>query len=431
MVYRRLLLAACVLATGCSSVADEAAGGDETTLTTATLESTTAPPSNESIADEPDRLALVDPTTPETAPFDYSSVGRDLDTTPTTSATGARDSSNDGETGTSAGGSNPQTPSPASAAPPADVMSLYRGVLGTYGPTDVLAVAPAPLPTVTPGTAPLTGRAPAPPQRPAVIVKIDNSSKARPQSGLNLADVVVEQEVEWGLTRFAAIFHTNSVARVGPVRSVRSTDISFVNSLGQPALAYSGANEVFEQLIRRQATVQNFSAARNGGYWRDSSRKAPSNLYTDTGNFDGAGLPPGAWFDYSSSPVSAGIAQSEVKVSFPNTSILWTWNGTAWLRRQDNKKHTTDGGAQVAATNVVVVEVGVVDTGMKDPAGSVVPEFVWVGSGRASVFVNGRRIDGRWTRPRLVDPAVLTTDAGEVIELMPGNTWVEMVRSLP
>jgi hypothetical protein len=60
-----------------------------------------------------------------------------------------------------------------------------------------------------------------------------------------------------------------------------------------------------------------------------------------------------------------------------------------------------------------------------------VPEFVWAGEGPVAVFTNGHRIDGRWIRPTLGDPAVLVDTAGEIIELTPGSTWVALTRSLP
>src|SRR5581483_4111884 len=75
---------------------------------------------------------------------------------------------------------------------------------------------------------PLTGRA-APsgkvPQRPALAVKVDNYSAARPQSGLDNADIVFEEPVEGGITRFVAIFQCQNAALVGPIRSARNIDI--------------------------------------------------------------------------------------------------------------------------------------------------------------------------------------------------------------
>src|SRR5215207_1177401 len=102
-------------------------------------------------------------------------------------------------------------------------------------------------------TAPLTGRTDIDPAllgRPALVVKIDNHPDAPPQRGLNQADVVYEEVVE-GLTRFAAVFHSQDtpsspddpdVAAVGPVRSARTSDIDIVAGLSRPLLVWSGGN---------------------------------------------------------------------------------------------------------------------------------------------------------------------------------------------
>jgi hypothetical protein len=310
-------------------------------------------------------------------------------------------------------------------------MALYTGVLGTYAVDQALAASPVAMPTVGAGIAPLTGLSSERSASGAIVVKIDNSSKARPQAGLDTADVVIEQEVEGGVTRFAAIFQTSTPGRIGPVRSARSTDISFLSALGRPGLAYSGANEVFDTLILRQERVRNYSASRFGGYWRDRGRRAPSNLYTGLSQFSTDAAPPPAWFQFAAGPLERGVPVSSFAVQFPATTVDWTWSGSTWQRAQDGRPHTAESGAVLAAANVVVAQVAVVDSGLKDPAGAVVPEFVWAGEGPVSVFSNGRRVDGRWVRPTLGDPAVLVDGAGAVIELTPGNTWVELTRGLP
>src|SRR2546423_1509318 len=82
----------------------------------------------------------------------------------------------------------------------------------------------------TPATPPLTGL-PDPEglanHRPAITVKVNNTD-ARPQAGIDQADVVYEEVVETGYTRLAAIFNSHAPDKVGPVRSVRRTDQSIV-----------------------------------------------------------------------------------------------------------------------------------------------------------------------------------------------------------
>lgn len=305
-------------------------------------------------------------------------------------------------------------------------MSQYYGAIGHYSLNQVLATAPAPAPTPIQGAAPLTGIPGATPG-PAVVVKIDNSNRAMPQSGLNLADVVIEEEVEWGITRFAAVFQSQH-AVVGPIRSGRTTDISFLGSLANPALVYSGANKIIDTLLLRQDYVQNFSAARNGAYWRDSSRSAPSNLFANSASFANHGSPPPPWFSYrSATQTSPGVPVTNVSITLGATAVRWSWSDGSWWREQNGAAHRTDDNQQVHAANIVVATVARVDTGMVDSAGGTVPEFIWAGTGAVSVFSEGKRIDGTWTRATLQDPAVLVDGSGSVIELTPGRTWVELV----
>ena len=59
--------------------------------------------------------------------------------------------------------------------------------------------------------------------------------------------------------------------------------MALIGSLGSPLFLYSGANDMTEAILRRQPHVQNHSHNTTSGYWRDDTRDAPSNLYTDTG----------------------------------------------------------------------------------------------------------------------------------------------------
>jgi hypothetical protein len=309
--------------------------------------------------------------------------------------------------------------------------SIYTGVLGTLGPDEAVTDPVVAAPAAQPGILPLTGLPGNVPNRPAAVVKIDNSSKGRPQTGLNAADIVIEEEVEGGITRLAAVFHSNP-SIVGPVRSGRTTDIGIINGLGDPLFIYSGANDVTDALIRAQRDVQNRSAESSSGYWRSSSRKAPWNLYTDTDPHwaSAAGGPPPPQFAYrSTDPMLDGAPTTSFTVAYRSSRADWTWDGSAWLRKQGGTPHLTASGDQVSAANVVVIEATRVGTGMVDGSGATVPEFVFVGSGPATVFSYGLRFEGTWTRPTLTSVATLTTADGSVIELTPGRTWIELIEA--
>ncbi len=363
------------------------------------------------------------PEIPSELSFADPSAQADAQAEPTT---GADDPVASGSRPIASQNKGPQTETPA--GPSGDPFAAgYKGPVGGWGLTEVLSETIVPLPSVTPGTAPLTGLAGSIPHRPAVVVKIDNSSKARPQAGVALADIVIEQEVEGGVTRLAAIFHTND-ATVGPIRSARSTDVSFISALGDPAFVYSGANQITDDVILSSSEVQNFSASRNGGFWRESSRRAPSNVFADVNSFNNTGSSPPAWFHYRASGVaSPGTPTTSVNVRFGGSRAAWSWDGATWLRSQNGSAHVADTGQRVTAANVIVAEVPSFDTGLRDSGGGVIPEFVWAGAGAVTVFTDGKRIDGQWVRPRLVDPAVLQAADGSIIELTPGVTWVELV----
>ncbi len=145
----------------------------------------------------------------------------------------------------------------------------------------------APTTTVATGPPyPLTGVPmvdPSVADHPAVVVKMDNSPWARPQVGINQADIVFEILVE-GITRFALVYGSQTPATVGPVRSARSSDIDLLAGLGTPLLAWSGANPTVtrqvETAVAQGLLIDASRGANPPEYWRDDTRQAPHNLFT-------------------------------------------------------------------------------------------------------------------------------------------------------
>jgi hypothetical protein len=200
--------------------------------------------------------------------------------------------------------------------------------------------------------------------------------------------------------------------------------------LGSPLLLYSGANDVTNALIGQHANIEARDASRSSGYRRDSSRKLPSNLYTDTGTHwaSASAGPPPAQFAYRdpAAPVP-GTPASSFSVTYLSNPVSWRWDGARWLRSQGSGAHLLVSGEQVSAANVVVIEAERVDTGLVDSIGATVPEFLFVGTGPATVFSGGKKVVGTWTRPTLASVATLTTADGRTIELSPGRTWIELI----
>lgn len=287
--------------------------------------------------------------------------------------------------------------------------------------------------TVPPGVSPLTGtETPAARlDRPVIVVKIDNSPRARPQSGLNQADVVVEQRVEGGQTRFAAIYNSTDAAEVGPVRSGRSSDVNYFSSLNRPLFAYSGANSFFKVLVRKSAFF-------DVGYERHPTAytRRGEHLFTSTNALYEKGpklpsTPPSFWaFREKGAPVEGDNAAGAALVFEGSgaTKVEWRWDAAArvYARAQNGTPHVDGTGAPLIAASVVIQFSEYKDTAARDSSGAPVPEIVAVGAGDLWVLIEGKLIKGRWTRTSVTKPVSFTDQAGRPLALPPGRTWIEL-----
>jgi len=321
----------------------------------------------------------------------------------------------------------------------------YRGVLGQIDP-DRMVVAPVALPPAPAarGIAPLTGLKLSDASvaaRPALLAKIDNTGKGRPQAGINQADLVYEEQIEGGFTRLAVVFHTNAPSVIGPVRSGRSTDIGLLGSLGDPIFVWSGANSVHGALLRRQ-TMVDLGAQTRSEYTRAKDRPGTYDLMTDAEKMQsiaekaGKGGTPPPHFEYRSEliglPASAAPANS-FTVEFPSVSAAWDWDEatSTWLRTQGGTPHVDADGVQVSAVNVIVAEIDQISTGATDVVGSTVWEEQFLGTGRAWIFTDGQVVEATWTKPSIHSVATWTTADGIPVAISPGVTWVELAPGPP
>ena len=282
--------------------------------------------------------------------------------------------------------------------------------------------------------APLTG-APAPDEtvlgRPALVVKIDNHPQARPQWGLNQADIVFEENVEM-LTRFAAVFHSEGSDPVGPIRSGRLQDINLLASLNAPLFAWSGGNAQVSAAIRKSTMVDLSHSAANekGGFRRESSRNAPHNLLAETTKLwtlapEGAAAPQPQFAYRADGAEVAGASKpaGAVRIGMDGVKVQWEWNPDllVFVRSQDDKPHVDIDDVRVNAKNVVLIFAEHSKSGISPVAKSV-------GSGEAWVYTAGVLVQGSWERLDPMVPFTLKDPSGATIELTPGRTWVEVVR---
>lgn len=276
--------------------------------------------------------------------------------------------------------------------------------------------------------------------RPALAVKVENAPQARPQTGLEDADMVWEEVVEGGITRFVAVYHSRLPEAVEPVRSVRPMDPAVVAPLGG-ILAYTGGQPPFVQAVRDAGVQSVMMDAGDAGFTRDPQRSAPHDVIGDPAAFldlaDGdRTVPPPAQLEYADAAGEGTASSDGTKattldvVLSPAQRTVWDWSaGTddgGWQRSDGSTPSVSADGDRLTATNVLVLSTKVVDTRYKDPAGAPVPETKLVGSGEGLLASGGRTVTLRWSKESVDAPVELTRD-GEPVELDPGSTWIELV----
>ncbi len=309
---------------------------------------------------------------------------------------------------------------------------------GTASPRPTPTPSPTPTPTPTPEpTWPLTGTTGEIVDRPAMTVKIENSIAARPQTGLQEADVVWEEMVEGGITRYGAVYHSQLPETFGPVRSVRPMDPAIAAPYGG-LMVFSGGQAPFVAALR-EAGLQLFADDLGSpGFRRSSDRYAPHNLYADPQVFldhadaDHSEAPPEqlafATTAEEATAATDGSPAGSIRIVFPSNAPSWSWDPgeQVWLRSEAGEDAVTTDAGRIHAVNVVVLRVQVVTTSFVDPSGAPVPETELTGSGEAIVASGGRSLECTWSKGEDADPLELTVD-GDAVVLAPGNTWIELV----
>lgn len=290
-------------------------------------------------------------------------------------------------------------------------------------------------PSPPPELCPLTGIRPegGVPNRPALAIKVENLPTARPQTGLSWADIVYEEPVEAGITRFVVVYQCQDASLVEPVRSARHTDPEILVQFGQPLLGYSGAVPQVIQAIREAGIIDLSDSLVPDAYARDPARPKPHNLTTSTqALYEVAaavtGTPPPI-FTYADTPPEGGTAVGEAFVPFShNSDVSWRWSADdqLWQRYDGGEPHVLSDGSPITAKNVIIQVVKIVLTDVTDVNGARSPKVVSTGSGTTYILRDGKMYEGTWERPSLSDLTTYRDSNGNEIPLSPGNTWVEL-----
>jgi hypothetical protein len=273
---------------------------------------------------------------------------------------------------------------------------------------------------------PVTGDEEAAQKHPVMVLKMDNTYASAPQEGLGSADMVVEELVEGGMTRLAAFYYSTIPGDVGPARSMRASDIGIVSPV-HATVVTSGAAQVTINRID-DAGIPWFTEG-DKGFYRDSSRHAPYNLFTDLSETatliqqDDAERPDDylPWGDEKDFP--QGQPARTVAASFSGGHTTnWTFKDGTYV----NENTYAGAGDEFPADTVLVLRVKVGDAGYRDPAGNPVPETQFTGQGQALIFHDGRLVRGQWKKESLGAGLTLSTESGD-LTVPAGHTWIELV----
>jgi hypothetical protein len=273
---------------------------------------------------------------------------------------------------------------------------------------------------------PVTGDEEAAQTHPVMVLKMDNTPASAPQKGLGSADMVVEELVEGGMTRLAAFYYSTIPGDVGPVRSMRASDIGIV-SPEHATVVTSGAAQVTINRINGAGIT--WYTEGDKGFYRDSSRHAPYNLFTNMSEtaslvkHDDAERPADylPWGEEKDFP--QGQPARTIAASFSGGH---TTNWTYQDGRYKNENTYAAAGDEFPADTVLVLRVKVGDAGYRDPAGNPVPETQFTGKGQALIFHDGRLVRAQWSKDSLSSSLSLST-AGGKITVPAGHTWLELV----
>jgi len=274
-----------------------------------------------------------------------------------------------------------------------------------------------------------------------LVVKIDDTVSARPQIGIDRADIVYIEQVEGGLTRLAAIFSSEIPTLIGPVRSARISDIEILAQYGRVVFAYSGAQSKLLPVISA-ANLSDFGAQRQSPtiYTRDESRTSPTNmvlradLLLEKVHSDGReiAISRSAGWNFGDLP-DGGIAITDAKLSWPAASyeLKWSNEEERWLVFNNGIPNMSASGTQHGPTTFLIQIVEILPSEYGDKLGGVTPYSKTLGSGTGFVLRDGKYFPATWSRPDELSGTTWSGLDGSELPFARGQIWIALTEKNP
>jgi len=275
------------------------------------------------------------------------------------------------------------------------------------------------------------------PRKRALVVVVDNAVKARPQAGLERADVIVEFPVEGGLTRFVAVISTDDMDLIGPIRSARPYIIDLAKEY-KGILIHAGGSEDALKILA-EGTLEHFDEI-NGGiqiassFWRIPDREKPHNLFTSSDvlrhtikklKLNPSSLPPQRPLLSFAEEISGNKVENiNIYYAHKSSAVSFSYDenqGVFYRYIEDNEPHRTYLGENLKVANVLMQ---IVPYRYTDGDGHL--QLIMHGEGEALIFRKGTVVEGRWRKT----PGGFTEfidKQGEITPLLEGPTWIAVV----
>jgi hypothetical protein len=272
--------------------------------------------------------------------------------------------------------------------------------------------------------------------RPALAVKVENNPDAYPLSGIDKAEIVNEELVEGGLTRFMAIFDCTDADPVGPVRSSREIDPAIMEPTTRILGAAGGNAQVRKVLDKYHVDLIDEPHAGTAMFRRSRPGYSTEHtLYANTAKLRKLGEkkwknpPPQGLYSFGPPPKGKFKKATHISLNFSQAEkIQYTYRGGKYLRSDYGSPLTMESGKQIAPNNVLIEEhtydlskitdiAGVHSTSIKDPTGK----------GTAVLFRDGRVYKGTWQRPSISAPVKFKLASGKEMTLHTGKTFIELL----
>ena len=274
-----------------------------------------------------------------------------------------------------------------------------------------------------------------------LAVKIDDSVSARPQIGIDRADIVYIEQVEGGLTRLAAIFSSEIPTLIGPIRSARISDIEILAQYGRVVFAYSGAQSKLLPVISA-ANLNDYGAQRQSPtiYTRDESRTSPTNmvlradLLLEKVRSDGREIATSrsVGWNFGDLPIG-GTAITEAKLSWPAASyeVKWSKEESRWLISNNGVANLSASGVQHGPTTFLIQNVEILPSEYGDKFGGVTPYSKTIGSGTGFVLRDGKYFPATWSRPDELSGTTWLAQDGSELPFARGQIWIALTEKNP